>query len=480
MWRLVGVDMKAHDLSVLTQDNFYWYDGLQQVKRHDRGDLTPSAQPYTGIDPVTRQLQEDFTYDETGNWLGYQSSSPVLVQTRTHNKANEIATIPSPSGTIQPVYDPAGNMTTMPKPTDWTAAYTCKWDAWNRLVEIKAGSSVVSSFKYDASTRRIEKTSTEGTRHYFYDQQWRSVEERLGGSTIAQYTWNPDDRWNLIRRRRSAGGALNETHYVLRDYLDPVAIVDASGTVQERYGYDTFGSARIMEDDFDPRSSSGYAWNWLFHGEFIDEENGLYNYGYRHYSPSLGRWASRDPLGIRVDPNLYRFLFNHPPNGRDFLGLDEWDDGGDQVTWDGSGLTPYPPSPYSNPDLEPNQNEQYDYPQFPDGPPEGLYGYTCYGEDSCAGKEFDREKQCCKNGEILDLIPCWQSEGHISEGAYVGHHSPHPTSIGAGALEFVPSASYINNIVYLSKCRKKVCPEWHVIKADFEGFSGTESRPWHG
>jgi RHS repeat-associated protein len=319
VWRR---DEKAHALSVITQDNFYWYDGLQQVTRHDRGNLTPTGgpPPYTGIDPTTRQQQEDFTYDETGNWPEYQSMSPSLVQTRTHNKANEISSIPDPAGTAQPVHDPAGNMTTMPTPADWTKAYACKWDPWNRLVEIKEGSTVVSSFKYDAATRRIEKTSDEGTRSYFYNQQWRSMEERLGGSAVAQYTWNPNDRWNLIRRKRSAGGTLNETHFVLRDYLDPVAIINPSGTVEERYGYDAFGPIRVMEEDFDPRSTSSYAWSWLFHGEFADRENSLYNYGYRYYHPQLGRWLSRDPAGESEGTNLYCFLRNEPLINIDIFG----------------------------------------------------------------------------------------------------------------------------------------------------------------
>ncbi|WP_425606517.1 RHS repeat-associated core domain-containing protein [Prosthecobacter fusiformis] len=28
--------------------------------------------------------------------------------------------------------------------------------------------------------------------------------------------------------------------------------------------------------------------------------SGYYNYGYRYYSPELGRWLSRDPIGEEV------------------------------------------------------------------------------------------------------------------------------------------------------------------------------------
>jgi hypothetical protein len=36
---------------------------------------------------------------------------------------------------------------------------------------------------------------------------------------------------------------------------------------------------------------------YRFSTKYLDEEVGLYYYGYRMYSPGLGRWPSRDPLG---------------------------------------------------------------------------------------------------------------------------------------------------------------------------------------
>ena len=56
-----------------------WYDGLHQVTRHDRGNLTPTGgPPFTGVDPITRAQQETFAFDQTGNWLAYTAQSPAL------------------------------------------------------------------------------------------------------------------------------------------------------------------------------------------------------------------------------------------------------------------------------------------------------------------------------------------------------------------------------------------------------------------
>lgn len=209
----------------------------------------------------------------------------------------------------------------MPAPAHLDTSYTCKWDAWNRLVEIKNSSTLVASFVYDALTRRTKRLNNEGTRYYFYDRRWGALEERISGFISRQFTWNPDDRWNLIRCKRTAVGILDEVRYVLRDYLDPVAIIDESGTVDERYGYDAFGKHRFMDASFGTRAGSICDWIWLFHGEFNDLENGLYNYGYRYYHSQLGGWTSRDVAGESGALNLYRYVGNDPLAFVDLLGL---------------------------------------------------------------------------------------------------------------------------------------------------------------
>jgi hypothetical protein len=47
----------------------------------------------------------------------------------------------------------------------------------------------------------------------------------------------------------------------------------------------------------------------------------LYYYGYRYYSPSLGRWISRDPIEEKGGLNLYGFVNNDPVNKWDLWGM---------------------------------------------------------------------------------------------------------------------------------------------------------------
>jgi uncharacterized protein RhaS with RHS repeats len=39
------------------------------------------------------------------------------------------------------------------------------------------------------------------------------------------------------------------------------------------------------------------------------------------YDPSVGRWFQEDPLGVDVDPNLYRYVGNSPTNFTDPSGM---------------------------------------------------------------------------------------------------------------------------------------------------------------
>jgi YD repeat-containing protein len=144
VWRR---DDAAHAMLKLTNDNYYWYDGLYQVQQHERGTLNAYL---TGI---TSPVQtEGFTFDEMGNWTAYDSQTPGLNQDRSYNKANEITSITNPSSVVQPNYDPAGNMTTMPKAGNWTTSCGLKWDAWNRLAQIAQGSDTPIQYSYDALT----------------------------------------------------------------------------------------------------------------------------------------------------------------------------------------------------------------------------------------------------------------------------------------------------------------------------------------
>ncbi len=81
-----------------------------------------------------------------------------LEQQRAVNGANEITGVTQGQGQtawVTPAYDRAGNMTTLPKPSDPATALTAKYDAWNRLVEVREGENTIARYAHDGLGRLV-------------------------------------------------------------------------------------------------------------------------------------------------------------------------------------------------------------------------------------------------------------------------------------------------------------------------------------
>ncbi|MGN0834759.1 MAG: RHS repeat domain-containing protein [Candidatus Spyradosoma sp.] len=84
-----------------------------------------------------------------------------------------------------------------------------------------------------------------------------------------------------------------------------------SGYVRTSYDYAPFGAVTASGDVTQP-----FQWS----SEFYDSELGLVYYNYRHYSPTDGRFLSRDPIEEQGGLNLYVFVRNIPTQFSDTLG----------------------------------------------------------------------------------------------------------------------------------------------------------------
>ncbi len=90
----------------------------------------------------------------------------------------------------------------------------------------------------------------------------------------------------------------------------------------ERYIYDPFGQATVLDANWNVLAASAFAWVYLHQGGRYDVTSGLYHFRFRDYSPTLGRWTSLDPLRYAAgDVNLYRTVGNNPLNSLDPSGL---------------------------------------------------------------------------------------------------------------------------------------------------------------
>ncbi len=221
------------------------------------------------------------------------------------------------------------------------AIRTYKWDAFNRLKEVrkKAGDVLIGEYHYDALNCRIRKiisngglsgTTTNGTTDFIYNSNWQCVEERNGtNDPTKQYVWGiyMDE---LIQQRVDIGGT-PEDQYPLQDLLyRTTALTDDSGNIVEAYDCDAYGNTLT----FDAAGTGGNWWaddaseadepmcDFIFTGRRFDAESRIFYFRARYYDSGLGRFLSRDPIGFRSgDVNFYAYVRNRAPNASDALGF---------------------------------------------------------------------------------------------------------------------------------------------------------------
>jgi len=105
-----------------------------------------------------------------------------------------------------------------------------------------------------------------------------------------------------------------------------VGISNRDGVLVEKYRYDAFGKPYIWNESkskFVGLGTSKIGNERLFTGREYDARLKLYYYWARWYSPSLGRFLERDPIGVKDDVNLYAYVGNNPVGWSDAYGREK-------------------------------------------------------------------------------------------------------------------------------------------------------------
>jgi RHS repeat-associated protein len=270
-----------------------------------------------------------WTFDNRSTDL---SGTAELDQARTHNAANEITDL---SGTANdPTHDASGNMTA-------DSSNTYIYDAWNRLVEVRdrATDALIATYECDGQKRRIEKTVDSSTDDYFYNSDlglrslggagWQLLETRTDDDVdpSEQYVWDLRyvDAPVLRFQDTDTDGTIDDTLYYTNDAnFNVTALVDESGNVVERYAYSPYGERTVLDADFSADANGvSDVNNALGHqGLHLDTESALYYNRNRYYSPSLGRFITRDPLGYVDGMSVYEYVGSSPRVYVDAMGYE--------------------------------------------------------------------------------------------------------------------------------------------------------------
>ena len=296
-----------------------------------------------------------YAYDGIGNrTTATEAGAQTDYFANALNQYTNLVAGSPPSGTAL-TYDPDGNLTD-------DGARTFEWTASGRLLRAATDSARVTS-EYDHLGRRTARTVE--TRHvrwwnfadereFVYDD-WNLVHEKrilhaTGQIVRLDYFWGPDLSGTL-QGAGGVGGLVAVSvggDYYFPGYDDNGNVIgywDEAGDLVAEYVYDAFGNTISatgpMADVFPHRFSTKY----------YDAETDLYYYGYRYYSPSLGRWISRDPIEEEGGMNLYAFVANTPTHVFDVLGerLGEWPDPNKTSGWAFLGEMNFPGRGWSGP-----------------------------------------------------------------------------------------------------------------------------------
>ena len=112
-------------------------------------------------------------------------------------------------------------------------------------------------------------------------------------------------------------------------------------TIEDSYIYTAFGEKIRADGTIGTRYRYAGAWGYQNNSEFAAPNSAFdgMHVGHRYYSPSIGRFLQRDPIGLRGGLNVYEYVRSHPTAAVDPDGLQ-----------DGIGNpTPINPQPYPRP-----------------------------------------------------------------------------------------------------------------------------------
>ena len=260
---------------------------------------------------------QDLRDSETiSNGLDYAYASNEVVRYQ-HNNLNQMLSAMPPEQSF--AYDDDGNMIRGYTPSGYV--FSATYDAENRLIHLgftnNPGTAFSNVYHYAANyllaeTRRysngVSSSLSRSIRDGFLD-----VQERDGANAVVrEYAWGLNMGGGIggLLCLRQAGQLYS---YAYDANGNVTAVLDASQLPAITYSYDAFGS--ILS------TSGSLVQPYCFSTKPRDSTMGLYDYGFRQYSPTMGRWLERDPLGLIAGGNPYRFVDNNAVNFIDPFGL---------------------------------------------------------------------------------------------------------------------------------------------------------------
>jgi len=196
-----------------------------------------------------------------------------------------------------------------------------EWNGQYQLTAVRNNGSLLESYGYDPLGRRAWVSNGATTNWMVYDGQQLAAEVDGGGELVRRYVNGPgiDNTLGMVSYEDGETNAF----FFVTDHLGTVyAVLDDSGAVVESYEFDAWGRVLTVHDsDGNALAESAIGNRILFQGREYSWASGLYFFRARYYDPGVGRFLSKDPIGISGGLNCYLAFGNSPLNFVDPDGL---------------------------------------------------------------------------------------------------------------------------------------------------------------
>ena len=315
--------------SAAARSDSFGYNARSELTSATLGsDAYAYAFDYIGNRGMATEAGTQFAYttNTLNQYSGITSSGEATFQSLVENPSESdseqsdrnVASPLNSSSTFSPTYDADGNATLVQTSTGtWSISYNGE----NRPVRFEnASTQTVVECGYDSQGRRFEKKVTvAGTvtlhERYAYDGYLQIAAfdvstDAAGTESFALKRvifWDPEEP---TATRPLAINVLGDNLYFPTVDLtkNVCELVDFYGDVTATYDYAPFGAVSAGTPSGSAVPANPFQWS----SEVYDSELDLVYYNYRHYSPSDGRWISRDPIEEQGGANLYGFVNNLP------------------------------------------------------------------------------------------------------------------------------------------------------------------------
>ena len=274
-YRLTG-DKRIDANGGLIYEETFTYDAVGNRLSKRRTGLNPESVDYVynaRNQLVSSSDGKTYTYDANGNCISIASPGGVI--TMTYDVLNRLTGYSGPNGSEQITYRGAG------------------WHKWGISETGIDGNTAITGFLYDGNNVVADYAGSERRLSRLYATA--GIDRNISMTVV--------------------NGPNPGNYYYTHDGLGSVrTLTDGAGVVQNRYDYTAFGEPI-------PGMPENIPQRYGYTGRENNAIAGDMHYRNRNYTPAIGRFDRRDPIGYIAGSNLYSYVDNEPNVYTDPFGL---------------------------------------------------------------------------------------------------------------------------------------------------------------